>query len=124
MKYISKVIIVFFIIAFSFSILPKTKNIAIAAGTVSGAVSGTTAKAVTAENVKDVKGIIGKLLGFLQMASGLITILMIAFMGFNYIVGTPSVKEEMKKTALPILIGVILVFGATSIATFIIGTVE
>ena len=66
-------------------------------------------------------GTIGKLLGFLQVASGLVAVLMIAIVGFNYIVSTPEVKDEMKKKLLPIIIGIVLVFGATSIAKFLIG---
>jgi len=42
-------------------------------------------------------GVVGKLLGFLQIASGIIAVLMIAIVGFNYIISTPEVKDEMKK---------------------------
>ena len=54
-------------------------------------------------------GVVGKLLGFLQIASG--------------IIATPEVKDEMKKKMLPIIIGIVLVFGATSVAKFLIGVV-
>ena len=46
---------------------------------------------------------------------------MIAIVGFNYIISTPEVKDEMKKKMLPIIIGIVLVFGATSVAKFLIG---
>lgn len=65
--------------------------------------------------------VIGKLLGFLQVASGIVAVLMIAIVGFNYIISTPEVKDEMKKKMLPIIIGIVLVFGATSVAKFLIG---
>lgn len=68
-------------------------------------------------------GVVGKLLGFLQIASGIIAVLMIAIVGFNYIISTPEVKDEMKKKMLPIIIGIVLVFGATSVAKFLIGVV-
>ena len=121
MKIWSKILILAILAIMVFSIVPETRNVAMA-GTVSSYM-GLTPKAATG-NVGSVKSLIERLLGLLQMSSGLITVIMIAFMGFNYIVGTPQVKEEMKKTALPILIGVVLVFGAVSIARFIIGAIE
>ena len=69
-------------------------------------------------------GVIKKLLSFLQVASGLIAILVIAFTGFNYVVASdPNIKEEMKKKMLPLIIGLICVFSASSIASFILGVV-
>lgn len=65
--------------------------------------------------------VVGKLLGFLQIASGIVAVLMIAIVGFNYIIATPQVKDEMKNKMLPIIIGIVLVFGATSVAKFLIG---
>ena len=65
--------------------------------------------------------IIGRLLGFLQIASGLMTVVVISFTGFKYIVEPdPNMKEEAKKKLLPILIGIVLVFSATSVAKFVI----
>ena len=81
----------------------------------------TTSAASTAAT--DLAGVIGKLLGFLQIASGIVAVLMIAIVGFNYIISTPEVKDEMKKKLLPIIIGIVLVFGATSLAKFLIGVV-
>lgn len=64
--------------------------------------------------------IIGKLLGFLQVASGLTAVIVIAFTGFEYITATPNVKNQMKEKMFPIVIGIVLVFGAVSIANFLI----
>ena len=69
-----------------------------------------------------VVSIVKKLLEFLQVASGLTTILIVAFTGFNYILTTDAeVKGTMKKKALPVIIGFICVFSASSIASFLIG---
>ena len=68
--------------------------------------------------------VIAKILGFLQVASGLISVVVIAFTGFNYIVASdPNIKEELKKKMLPMIIGLVLVFSATTIAKFILGVV-
>ena len=64
--------------------------------------------------------VIGKLLGFLQVASGLTAVIIIAFTGFEYITSTPDVKGEIKRKMLPIVIGIVLVFGAVSISNFLI----
>lgn len=65
-------------------------------------------------------GAIGKVLSFIQFASGIIAVLMIAIVGINYIIETPEGKDTLKKKMLPIIIGIILVFGASSIAKFFV----
>ena len=78
----------------------------------------------TKKQFKDVRTLIGKVLGFLQIASGLITIVIISWVGFRYIVEMPETKSEIRRTMTPIVVGMILVFGATSIARFIIKIAE
>lgn len=65
--------------------------------------------------------VVNNLLGFLQIASGLIAVVMIAVTGFRYIIETPEMKNELKKSMVPIIVGILLVFFATSIAKFFIG---
>ena len=68
---------------------------------------------------------INSLLGFVQLAAGIISVVVICFTCFNYITAsTPDMKEEVKKKMLPLIIGMVLVFGASSIARFILGAVE
>ena len=125
MKTISKVLVMLMISVIAFVIMPN--NAAFAGSSSKGGGSPVDVVSnVSAETPSDtysgsLSGTIGKLLGFLQVASGLVAILMIAIVGFNYIISTPDVKEEMKKKMLPIIIGLVLVFGAVSIAKFILG---
>ena len=70
---------------------------------------------------QEFKNVVGKILGFLQVASGLAAVIMIAVTGFNYIISTPEVKKEMLSKMLPIVVGLILVFGAVSITKFLLG---
>lgn len=70
------------------------------------------------------KEVIGDILGFLQVATGLITVIIIATTGYSYIVATPDIKGEMKRKMLPMILGIILVFGAISISKFIVGAME
>lgn len=119
MKTFSKIFAILMIAVCAMVIMPKNMSYAAGGSSVDSAIDGISAGSTA--DVSKLQGVIGKLLGFLQIASGLVAVLMIAITGFNYIVSTPQVKEEMKKTMLPIIIGIVLVFGATSIAKFIIG---
>ncbi len=122
MKTLQRIFIILVIAGCVFGlILP---NISMAAGSsASDIVAGVNATTPDGTLATDFQATIGKLLGFLQIASGLMAILMIAITGFNYIIATPDVKEEMKKKMLPIIIGLVLVFGAVSVARFILGAV-
>ena len=119
MKTLQKILLILIIGACVFMVMPN--NIVKAAGTdVTGAIDKIKPSNPTGD-VTDLTSVINKLLGFLQVASGLAAVIAIAVTGFNYITGTPDVKSELPKKAIPILVGLILVFGAASIAKFIIG---
>ena len=128
MKTISKVLVMLMIAVSAFVIMPDNMVFAEAKKSTGGTdpksvVSSVNVKNPDADYSSDLAGKIGQLLGFLQVASGLVAILMIAIVGFNYIISTPDVKEEMKKKMLPIIIGLVLVFGAVSVAKFILAVV-
>lgn len=119
MKKIRKIILILVVAICIFEVIPQNISVANTSDVV-----GQVVPVTPNDNLaKGLQATIGKLLGFLQVASGLISILMIAITGFNYIVSTPDVKEEMKKKMLPIIMGLVIVFGAVSIAKFILGTV-
>ena len=120
MKTIQKVLLILMVIACVFTVLPQN---VFANNDVSNAKAALSINTTTTADVSGLQGLIGNLVGFLQIASGLAAVFMIAFTGFNYIVGTPELKNEMKAKMLPIIVGLILVFGAVSIAKFILGAV-
>ena len=120
LRTLQKVLLILTIAVCIFSILPQ--NIVKADAT--SVVEGVGKKVSEGSEYGGLQTVVGRLLGFLRIASGLVAILMIAITGFNYIVGTPDVKDEMKKKMLPIIIGLILVFGAVSVATFILNAVD
>ncbi len=122
MKTVNKILAILVIAICTLTIMPK--NTALAAGSsAKNIVGGVNASIPDDGYATDLQTTISKLLGFLQVASGLVAILMIAIVGFNYIISTPDVKDEMKKKMLPIIIGLVLVFGAVSVAKFILGVV-
>lgn len=122
MSKVSKILAILFIAVCTFVIMPDNASMA-AGATAKSIVEGVNAEVPDADYSKGLQGTINKLLGFLQVASGLVSILMIAIVGFNYIVATPQVKEDLQKKVLPIIIGLVLVFSAVSIAKFILGVV-
>ncbi len=82
---------------------------------------------VTAKPVDDsstMVTVVGTVLGFLQVISGLLSVVIIAVTGFRYITETPDMRNELKKSMVPIVVGLLLVFFATTIAKFFIGVFE
>lgn len=125
MKKAEKMLIIFMIIICSFVIIPQSEVRADDEAkeesiSVSGIVKGIRPTDPTEDKYSDLAEVVGKILGFLQIASGITTVIMIAFLGFELITSMPETKEAIKKKMFPIIIGIMLVFGATSIASFII----
>ena len=117
MKTLGKVLLIFTILGSMFVVLPQSK---VFAESASEAVGGISVSTPTPDATSTLKTTIGKVLGFLQVASGLVAVLMIAFNGFRYITSAPDIKSEIIKNVAPILAGLVLVFGAVSFAKFII----
>ncbi len=119
MKTLQKILLILVIGACVFMVMPN--NVVKAAGTdVSKALNDIKPTNPTGE-ITGITTVINKILGFLQVASGLAAVVAIAVIGFQYITGSPDVKSDLPKKAIPILVGLILVFGAASIARFLIG---
>lgn len=119
MKKIVNMLIIMIMIC-GFIILPQGQVRAAGETTVSGIVKGIRPIDPTEDKYSDLAEVVGKIIGFLQIASGITTVIMVAFLGFELITSMPEVRGEVKKKMLPMIIGIMLVFGATSIANFII----
>ena len=128
MKIISKLSIILIICVAVFGFAPNSVPVTYAADkdTSFGSLmdKAKPAKGDIPATSSNVTAIIRRLLGFLEVAAGLMSILVIAFTGFQYIVAADAeMKNEMKKKMLPIIIGLILVFSASAIVSFILGVV-
>lgn len=119
MKIAQKVLVVFLIAVCVFAILPTISSNAYDVSSKLNEMSGDAN--ISDENIKPFTDIGNKILTFLQILSGIAAVVMIAITGFRYIVETPEVKGELKKNMVPIVIGIILVFFAVSIAKFFLG---
>lgn len=126
MKIVEKIVIIFIILIAVLSVIPY--NISNAATTpstdIGQVIGGWKADLPSQAKTQGLRNIVSKLLAALRTISGLVLVLIIATTGYSYIVETPQVKKEIQKKMLPIVIGVMLVFGATSIAQFIISGFE
>lgn len=119
MKNIILKIIVIAIVITGILTIPQNKVEAKGNYTVSGIAGMMSPDYVNPDKYSPLQRVIGKILGFLQVASALTTVVVVAFLGFKMLTETPEVKREVKQKGLPIIIGVVLVFGATSVASFI-----
>ena len=72
--------------------------------------------------VSELKTLAGKILGFLQWAAGIIAVLIIAILGIKYMMGSLEEKAEYKKSFVPLVVGIIVVFGAITIANLLVNT--
>lgn len=67
-----------------------------------------------------IKAIGGKILSILTVIGIVVSVVVIAGLGIKYITGSAEEKAEYKKSFVPLLIGMILLLGASSIANFIV----
>lgn len=69
--------------------------------------------------VSSVKTFGGKLMGVLQTAAVVVSVIILIVLGIKYMVGSAEEKAEYKKTMIPYLVGAILIFAAGTIANII-----
>ena len=93
----------------------------VSADTASGIASGITANTSTV-NSTELQGMAGKILGLIQVASAVAAVVLIAVFGFKFILGSASEKADYQKSFIPLIVGVVVVFAATSIAQIIFST--
>ena len=75
-------------------------------------------------NATGITGITDKILGVIQVIGSVVAVGVLMVIGIKYMMGSAEEKAEYKKSFLPLIIGIILVVAATSVASFIFGIVE
>ena len=61
----------------------------------------------------------GKILSVITTVGIVLSVLMLSVLGIKYMLGSSEEKAEYKKSLMPYIIGSILVFGASSIASIV-----
>ena len=82
-------------------------------------ISGTTPTGTGANNVLT---LVNTILGFLQWAAIIGGVVIITILGVKYMMGSLEEKAEYKKSMIPLIVGVVVVMGATSIAKLLFST--
>lgn len=61
----------------------------------------------------------GKILAYIRNIAAIAGVLLVAFLGIKYMMGSLEEKAEYKKSFIPLIVGTIVVVAATAIATTI-----
>ena len=64
----------------------------------------------------------GRLLGLLQWVAIIGGVIIIAVLGVKYMMGSLEEKADYKKSMIPLIVGIVVVMGATSIANLLVNT--
>ena len=73
------------------------------------------------QNTTDLTNMAGKVLKLIRTATVILGTVIIAFLGIKYMMGSVEEKSEYKKSMMPLVIGIIVVMAATSIASLLFG---
>ena len=113
LKIVTTLLMVMFVVA-TFS------NVALAdsAKEIANSITANTSS-VDAGPLKDMAG---KILGLVQIASAVAAVILIAVFGFKFIMGSANEKADYQKSFIPLIVGVVVVFAASSIANLIFST--
>ena len=111
---VKKIIIIISLSLIAFIIL---SNLSLAEATVSDIIDGMSGvkEGMTADTSKGIGKVINIIIGLLQVAGTGISVIVVTVLGIKYIVASVEEKAEIKKQAVPIVIGCILLFGAVNI---------
>lgn len=74
-------------------------------------------------DIAGIKTIAGNILGLIQAVSGIAAVVLIAVFGFKFIMGSANEKADYQKSFIPLIVGIAVVFAATSIAKLIFNTI-
>ena len=72
-------------------------------------------------NSQGMKTIAGRVLGLLQIVSAILAVILVAYLGFKMVLGSANEKADVQKQFIPLIIGVTIVFAATSLANLLLG---
>lgn len=118
-----KTLKIFAIIAITMVMISTSAQIAFAApvdttgliGDIDNNISGNTGAA------NNLVKIAGRVVGLIQIASAVLAVILVAVFGFKFILGSANEKADYQKSFIPLIVGVVVVFAATSIANLIFG---
>lgn len=97
-------------------------------GMVSAASAGEIVGGINAStDTGDISGLqtmASKVLGIIQTATAILAVILIAVFGFKFVLGSAQEKADYQKSFIPLIVGVVVVFAATSIAKMIFSIIQ
>jgi len=75
--------------------------------------------AVSVSGASKVTELGGKILNVIQIVGSVVAVIILVVLGIKYMMGSTSEKAEYKKTLIPYVIGAILIFAASNIASMV-----
>lgn len=75
----------------------------------------------TKVNTDSIAKTVGTIIAYLRNAAIIIGIVLIVIIGIRYMTGSVEEKVDYKKSFIPLIVGIIVVMAATSIASFLFG---
>lgn len=73
------------------------------------------------ENTEGITKVGQQIVGIVQVVGSITSVVMLIVLGIKYMMGSTEEKAEYKKTLLPYVIGAILIFAASNLASMIYG---
>ena len=80
---------------------------------------GTVKDKIAYNDTDQITALGGRVMGIIQTVGVVVAVIILMVLGIKYMMGSAEEKAEYKKTMMPYIIGAVLIFGATSIATMI-----
>jgi len=77
---------------------------------------------ITYGDASSMQEIAGKILGFIRNIAIVGGVVIIAVLGVKYMMGSLEEKSEYKKSMIPLIVGIVVVMGATTIAKLLFDT--
>lgn len=73
------------------------------------------------EAAGDMVVVVGRILGLVRNIAVVLAVIIIAYLGIKFIMGSPEEKSEYQKSFIPLVVGIVVVVGAVQIATMLFG---
>lgn len=107
------------ILLMALTVLTVICNITYAAGVTPGIVN-----VIEPSDASGMVNLGGRILGGLRVFGTIASVLIIAILGIKYLTASPEGKADYKANMVPYIVGAVLLFGATNVASLVYNTLN
>ena len=107
------------IIAMMIAVIVTFSGITFAATDATGVIGGINPGVDKAGDYSGLQNMATRVISLIQVASVILAVILIAVFGFKFIMGSANEKADYQKSFIPLIVGLVVVFAATSIAKLI-----